>query len=532
MPKAGPSKESIVAAPEIRDSQGSSGQYLELPNQNKKVADPSTTDEKVFGDELTTLAQSLGLEVDFNAKICGRVIPLFRLWQVVRSDEFGGFDEVDGRNLWGKVASRLDFHEFRHANAASELKQCYEEVLVDFENMKDEYEEDQSLTESQEKALIESQLRNTSGRETHVVEDDEEEIGEEDEHDGDLDRPPLSSPRVILTSSSKRSFGADHTNQSYPYNKRQRIDKGKGREWDISSTPDEVVNAQHAARTSYMTQSQISSPHSESEEVVPGSEVEAVKRFNFQRPERQASSARVLDPETQEFHVPPESHRQEDAWLEKSSPLPEVKDLAPSNTSNAATRGSVNPAVRYDSSTQSQTDSQREREAVFRKFIDFQVSEGYPEDIVIEALEATTMETKVARKILDALLGEGIPDNMRGVWTWRDDDALYKPAESEEYKRVVKKHGLETVEVRKRFLRDRSEMEVEGVGDRAVRELQEGRGRSMEHIVAREAAADELEEADGEEDAEDDGVTDDTDVNGNEGYIFGQLDIEGDDREN
>ncbi|KAE8445129.1 hypothetical protein EG329_013731 [Mollisiaceae sp. DMI_Dod_QoI] len=446
---------------EVRDSQGSSGQNLESPKQGKKVVDPSTTDESVFKEQLLFLADQFGLDVDFKPKICGRTIPLFRLWQVVESDEFGGFDAVVGQRLWPKVARQLNFNEFKHPQAAAELQDCFAEILADFEMAKNETPEDASLTESQEMALINEQLRQTTARETQSLEDLE--VLDEDEQDDDLNYPQ-STPRQPLSSpSGKRSF--DTSGQDSFYNKRQRIDKGKGKEIEIPSTPEDVINGGQTIRSSFqpspLNYTSAQPEHQDDEGDESESDELYIRPPNFQRAVLSAVESRVtaraLEPETQDFHFPPEQEEDIHAALDDLTPSP-VRSSAKipdrSRASDVATHGTVHSSNKNeDSSTQSQTESQRKEE--LQAFVDNWVSLGYPLDTVIEALEITTMETPNAGYVMEQLMeGAGVPEDIPGVWTWYEDEALDKRKDSLDFEKVVRKHGIKRCAVRKKFLKD------------------------------------------------------------------------------
>jgi len=172
--KGSPRRHESPSNREGRDSQDSTDQVLESQKRAKRAADPTTTNEKLFRHHLSILAESFELVVDFEPTICGRIMPLFKLWQVVQSEEFGGFDEVDGRNLWPQVARKLNYNDWQHSSAAADLKDCYSEILADFEEVREEDREENGLTESQEEALIESQLRQTAARETQPTSADDE----------------------------------------------------------------------------------------------------------------------------------------------------------------------------------------------------------------------------------------------------------------------------------------------------------------------------------------------------------------------
>jgi hypothetical protein len=474
MSKGSPRRHESPSNREVRDSQDSTGQVLKSQKRAKGAADPTTTNEKLFKHHLSILAESFELVVDFEPTICGRTIPLFKLWQVVQAEEFGGFDEVNGRNLWPQVARQLNFNDWRHASAAADLKDCYSEILADFEEVRKEEREENGLTESQEEALIESQLRQTAARETQPTsadegdegdEEDDEIVEEEEELEDDLDAPQ-SSPRIIPSSSSKRSFGTDRTNQPISYNKRQRIDKGKGKELEIPSTPEDLINNNQKIRPSHQPSPlKYSSPH-EPDLYGESSEDELfVRQINFQKPKSKPSpQPRILEPETQDFHFPPElDNEDKSSWVEiSSSPPPQSQPQQHSSngTSNAATHGTAHSTNQWDSSTQSQTESQRAAE--INEYIEHHVGMGIPQDVVISALEATTMEPGISSPVMESLMmGDGIPEDIAGVWTSWDDDSLEAEAESGEYKALIRKHGIKRIGLRKRFLRDSREVQAE-----------------------------------------------------------------------
>ena len=467
---------------EIQDSQDIPYQQTESSEISRRGSDPTLMDEQVFKDDLFSLAKELQLEVDFAPQICGREVALFKLWQVVRSDDFGGVDEVNGMKLWPKVARFLGFKDSQQSTAAEDLKICYEEILADLEEYQQYQLEQQSLTESQEKSMLEAQLLEEVARETQNIHDTEDEVEEEElvkeeefdddieedleEEDDDLDRRPQYSPRLpIPSSSSKRSFGADRTNVDTSYNKRQRIDKGKGKEREIPSTPEDVINNTQMPRPTFkpspLKYPALAHPQ-EQEEADDSSEIEDI--WAKPRKPQPKPPPQILEPETQDFHYPqtqvqPEDEQDPFVDIPSSPPPRNLPDR--SSGSNAANRGSdSNPP---GSSTQSQTES--EKVAALEDYIDECISYGYTGEAVALALDATTMETgHHAMTVMDALEnGQEIPDDIPGVWTEADDRLVEGNVDSEGYKDCVRKHGPRRCSVRKEFLRHKRELgDMEG----------------------------------------------------------------------
>ncbi|KAF1981550.1 hypothetical protein K402DRAFT_408339 [Aulographum hederae CBS 113979] len=71
------------------------------------------------------------------------------------------------------------------------------------------------------------------------------------------------------------------------------------------------------------------------------------------------------------------------------------------------------------------------------------IKDGYKADHVIAAVKATSANMKLAIKVLDILEEQGhLPDDRRGVWTDRDDEAL-KAGTKMGLRRLAEKHGRE-----------------------------------------------------------------------------------------
>ncbi|KAH8684235.1 hypothetical protein BGZ60DRAFT_397077 [Tricladium varicosporioides] len=435
---------------EIKDSQGSSGRTVSSQNHDNGVEDPTIVDEKRFEEDLMDFATELGVEVNFHPTICGRRISLHRLWCVVRSSEPGGYDQITGQKLWGKVAKELNFNEFRHPKAAQELQSCYGEILADFEGLLEEYLQEPELTESQENALLQDQLRQTTAQGQGNLEAEPEE-----DDDDDLNQPPSSSAQPTPTSSSKRSFEVGFPNTGSSYNKRQRIDKGKGKEGEIPSTPEDVINrtatSQHIPESSPLK----SFYRPEDLEVIEdegGVAVRPMAQPDFGLSPELPTRPR-LEPETQDFHFAGPNDGSDFVDLTSS---PERVIPLHHTSSTPTTPKSIHQSLPEDSSTQSMTESQKGQEV--DDFLNRWVGLGYEEDLAFQALEVCSMETGNAGEVLESLtVGRGIPDDIEGVWTTADDEALNARNESSKYKRILKKHGPKRIETRRQYLREMAE---------------------------------------------------------------------------
>ncbi|PVH78402.1 hypothetical protein DL98DRAFT_573149 [Cadophora sp. DSE1049] len=506
-------------APEIKDSQGSSGQTVQTPAKEIDNSSSFTKSPRQFAKNLWTLSDSLDLEVNPKPVICEKTITLFALWRIVTSDEFGGFDEVTGRRKWSKVAQRLGFEGTQQKEAGKDLQACYSEILCDLELAERELQESDDMTSEQEAELIADQLRQTAEQPDSVDEEedyshDQEEqkflvkeeehndlLREQEENDDDLNHVQISPrrPQPPSPSAGKRRLGSHRRTSDLPYTKRQRIDKGKGKEQlEIPSTPEDVINNTQMSRPPHQP-----SPlkFGQAEPVSPSadSSIEEVRPIKLER--KRPAAAQHLEPETQDFYHPPPAYpplpqeedidaddevilgfhlghsdeqsdegddEEQSVFVRQRPPHPQGRGSqrnssnattretlhSSNNVSNAATRGTLNSSsTDYESSTQSQTESQKE--ALLEAFITKHVSDGYAQDVVIEALESTSMSIKETLAVMESLAnGEGIPEDMPGVWTSWDDEALRAGRGTEDYDRVVRKHGISRISMRRKYLRD------------------------------------------------------------------------------
>ncbi|KAH7410667.1 hypothetical protein BKA64DRAFT_359350 [Cadophora sp. MPI-SDFR-AT-0126] len=506
-------------APEIKDSQGSSGQTVPTPAKGVDNSTSFTHDSREFAKNLWTLADSLDLEVDPKPVIREKVIKLFDLWRIVTSNEFGGFDEVTGRRKWSKVAERLGFEVIQQKEAGKDLQACYSEILCDLEQAERELQDSDDITSEQEAELIADQLRQTAeqpdsvhGEEEEFSHDQEEEqflvaeeeherlLREQEENDDDLNHIQISPrrPQPPSPSAGKRRSGSDRRSSDLPNTKRQRIDKGKGKEQlEIPSTPEDVINNTQISRPPHQPsplkfgQAEPSSPSTDSL-------MEEVRPIKLER--KRSAAAQQLEPETQDFYHPTPAYpprpqegdiedddevilgsyrepqgdksdgedEEESSFVKPGPPHSQGRGSqrnssnattrgtlhSSNNVSNAATRDTINSSsTNYESSTQSQTESQTG--ALLEAFITKHVSDGYAQDVVIKALESTSMSLKETLAVMESLAnGEGIPEDMPGVWTSWDDEALRAGRGTEDYDRVVRKHGISRISERKKYWRD------------------------------------------------------------------------------
>lgn len=130
----------------------------------------------------------------------------------------------------------------------------------------------------------------------------------------------------------------------------------------------------------------------------------------------------------------------------------------------ASTRTPSTPVIVDDADLQGDKDNSEEVFATIERF----ESEGYSREIVIEALYRTSMDPERAVTVMRSLrVGDGVPSDEKGIWTIRDDEVLkllYSTRDRTSNRarrfrdRLIKKHGVSIMNLRRRFLADAEEI--------------------------------------------------------------------------
>jgi hypothetical protein len=413
----------------------------------KKLVDPTTIDEDQFQEDLTALANELKLEIQFRPTVSGKEISLFRLWQVVQSNKFRGKAEVDKQGLWPQVAQRLNFSNSSHPKVSTELKNCYEDILEDFEDIRRECMEHPDVADSQESELIGAQLMTSSGEHDEVTNVEEQ---EDDIHD-DLDVRP--SP-VLPSASGKRALVGPTIGESF--NKRQRVDKGKSKELEIPSTPEDDIKV-YEKQVFYEP-----SPSLEGSPILNQVQ-DTFLKSRLKRPELSAlkSTNLAMEPDTQDFDFPLDDAGN-DIYGDESEvetppiPSPSFKPNGQNRSRDPTPRDTLHEELNMheNSSTQSQTLN------TVSAYVDGYMALGYEHEIIVQALRACSLQTGNAKEVMDALrLGAGIPEDIQGVWTAEDDRSL-NDEDGPGFERILIKHGEEFISIRRKFWEDENEAEA------------------------------------------------------------------------
>ncbi|KAJ5387781.1 hypothetical protein N7509_010322 [Penicillium cosmopolitanum] len=93
-------------------------------------------------------------------------------------------------------------------------------------------------------------------------------------------------------------------------------------------------------------------------------------------------------------------------------------------------------------------------------WVETQVSRGFDDAVIDDALCCTSLNCKLAGKILNILAaGNPIPNDIPGVWTSKDDEDL-QGSNGREVERVLKKHGEHSLSERWNYLSEARERDM------------------------------------------------------------------------
>ncbi|KAL5350747.1 hypothetical protein ACLOAV_004316 [Pseudogymnoascus australis] len=363
----------------------------------------------------------------FEPIVSKRKISLFEVWKT-SLPLLGHFDDIEGREVWDDVATKLGFEVSAHPSAPDELRQICEDFLLDF------YE---FFIQREQEKMKEEALRQQSEDQGQS----EEEVG--GSSDDNLEPPPLAF-RTAGPGRQKRSHDQDSISavvesrptSSHSHSKRPRISKGKERADEIPSTPEHIYNS-HMNDNGKLP----GHPSAHNKKLIETN----IEYFDPPSPsEHDSSPSRQIESEAKKSYT---SHSQnnndeEETQLQTESQSDEeIKGYTPPSQNN-----------HDEEETQSQTESQSNIET--QKFIDRFLAEGFEFKIIQQMLIITIMDAELSERLLYYYAnGLEIPKNVAGVWTEEDDNAIKSHVQSGRYNRILEKHGENRCLLRKNFLR-------------------------------------------------------------------------------
>ncbi len=143
---------------------------------------------------------------------------------------------------------------------------------------------------------------------------------------------------------------------------------------------------------------------------------------------------------------PEATHPDTQALLTSKTQLPDFSVPEPSGGWDLSPASSSPPNLPPASPTQSQITADLDA------WIDARIAAGHTPSNVELALRSTSVDAELAAVVLEHLRkGEGLPKEMRGVWT-EEDDADLEATDARRLGRVERKHGGDAVGLRWEFL--------------------------------------------------------------------------------
>lgn len=394
-----------------------------MENASNMVGEEELTnaDKKFLGKLVIFAKECLRIEIKCTGvTICNRWVSLPKFQQVVH--EYGGYDTVTERNLWKRVAYHLGYNPVaRYKGVEKELHECYGEVLAEFDVFCEKVQQ-----EKERRASL-----NVQGLQKLV-----------DEYSDVLfsHTSPRQPGPSSLQRRTRKVAGDDGPANIQDTFKRRRVDrKGRGKKIpaEVPSTPEHIYNSSFASQeASVVKDSQVVDLVSDAES--DGTEAfQPINRPIFKKTVAKLAPEVVEEPETQDF-----------SFVSPGSPSQQLRPEAMT---------SVSPAVR---TTKKATSPIYENEVVvaaepdLQEFFAMCETKGYESEVAVQALSYANMNQFLAQKILSTVAkGQPIPDNIRGIWTTKDDEVLLRnlPVDHPEMVKLIKKHGSDELKERSEF---------------------------------------------------------------------------------
>jgi hypothetical protein len=474
--------------------------------------------KREFYRDLNQFVKDFDTDIERLPTIEGCGIELFDLYTAVGKQHVA-LEQVD----WLQVAEDLSFNWVDFPAVPDKLAECYERNLAEFQRAMDAFEAEEEGGDDDGTIVGPSSIA----------------ASQDQDANDDVELPPLSIAGSALSGTSSHSLPSSPTaavferksatgrssDSHFSSSKRRKLDRNA----EIPATPAERWKSSSYSISRGPTpsrpkadQNYMPSPRRRSGNVEP-----ETQDFAFQETQRY-----TLDPD-ESFDVTPsqqlrnesdtvlpitlnlsrahhsngmaesvptthalsrtESRRSEASSVGESTAkasrrkLPESyarsnPSTAPRATSSGERAARRSPSLVPKKPTQGCVSSPEQAEDNTRQmseWIEYYERLGYARDTIMKAFRATTLFPDLAGRIMPFIVdGRGIPDNIQGVWTARDDESLkyidsiqsdeapgtmeewYRhQGAQKEWRQLVKKHELERIEKRRNFLAGLEQLE-------------------------------------------------------------------------
>ncbi|POR38302.1 Telomeric repeat-binding factor 2-interacting protein 1 [Tolypocladium paradoxum] len=441
-----------------------------------------------FYSDLNEFVEATGAEIEVEHHVGGITFGLWELNQAVDAQKVP-VDEVN----WIMAAEDLGYDWDQDDQVSAALRQCYEANLVEFvEAMhsfgRDEEEDDEAPGEGHQRA---------SSPEAHVPSSPPaQSIGKKRSRDiqqlpssGRAKRRRLSRDAEIPSTLDEKigyqvrlPVSPTHS----PSVQRNMLRLGRSQSTDASQRLPPLSGPQrrgkHEAEAGGIVfENQVQPParletQQSSFDVSPSQQLRSEELdarpipLNLERRRTEADGIRETEMSR------PRGTGNADASASTQAKTQPPRRSLPVSFRSSANRGLARPVERprqqqEPQPAREQTSGERDdNQRQIREVVEYYESLGYPHRIVVEALKRTTMTPGgLAALVMQSLEdGDGVPTHHEGVWTDRDDkslrlvDSIQAEGESvepkqrrrakKEFDRLVAKHGLDRIELRRRFL--------------------------------------------------------------------------------
>ncbi|CAD6502464.1 BgTH12-05056 [Blumeria graminis f. sp. triticale] len=490
------------------------GNLQRTPGSNMSQ-DYNILNEKGFRKAVQRIATKVHLIFNENLEICGRKIPLSEIWKTAQLPEFGGLDKITENNLWCSIARKLGFNS-RDTAAANELSYCYHEILarlgkngftIDSEKKNEKviytdqvtHMEDNCNSEGRSIQVPLHSLQKSDGNSLKRRINQHSKLQKyaetkrrrvNDNKDASLEVPATPEEKITASLSAllfdgklspvnQLSLGSFEKNEneilspfdkSIHYNRRLDFRAPNSRFVSPSEFHDMDQEAPYSlippvSSQEYGTTSKLVSGKHYEKLVTQKNEVANEAHKDCLSPCLETSCKNYNYCESQSLGTEDDFGQHLIGKQKSCTPL---LKLCQKTESSVCSQGHTHDKLTTSTLKNVTNDVPEERNRdLLQEFITDQViGLGFPQDVIIEALEATSMKIGLEshiQQVMDSILnGDGIPDNLSGVWTLDDDKALKEQARGKEYERIVKKHGKEEIKLRHQFWIDMEDADDTG----------------------------------------------------------------------
>ncbi len=485
------------------DNQSPSSSGLFVSQVERAILTEETDLKKQFNADYQAYADNLNRYVHWWPTIKGKTFDLWQLWQAVKSQEMDP-EERD----WQQISEVLGFNWVENDSIPDEVRRCYETNLAEFEATLMEFddgsdEDGEEETQHNTAALAGTSIRssppalsslkrsydtalgpshgaypNSSPKRPRHNQDEVPSTPDEKNGTSHLRRgtfpgptpmnllsPNLGSRETLHRTPHRRAVEPETQDFRYDPETQAVTFESQGHEEvesQINITPSQQLQSEYDARSGETPVTptparRARNPFLEEEDMdEAGGDPDEPDESDLFTPRASTTSVPTMGSSPIQNMAKPKRRTLPSSFAQSHSRR-EKKSIPASQPSSAAEQS---PPARPQQKPQSPARDSHD------DIIDFYMSLGYGQDVVIRALDSTNWVPGLASQVMETLKkGESLPSNWRGVWTQKDDEALRliradSPAQNTKEARkrdkqrgkLEKKHTREGMDMRIKFL--------------------------------------------------------------------------------